>query len=826
MRRAFLLCLLLTAACDNPPAGLDQAAVGDFTVDVEVDPARIVVYGPDDRVLLDGLAGGPAGEREQPPQVGMASRFAEIDIEMQTGAFKIEEQFCAQCATEPWQGVRALDAVDFDGQRIAIELGDGGGSGSARIEAAGDGQLAITITFPAAANRASFAFACAPDEHFLGFGGQTAAVDHRGATVPLWVSEDGIGKASVDTYNEGIWFLQGRLHSTHTPMPVYVSSRGYALLLDTPYRSVFAMCSEAEGVVRVEAWEPEMRLRLFWGPTPAEAVERLTAHLGRPRLPPAFAFAPWLDAMFGSANVRRVAAKLRAENVPSSVIWTEDWRGGNDEGTGYVLEEDWELDRDLYPDFELLAGELHDLGFKFLTYNNSFLDSTVPVYAEAVAGGHTIRDANGDPYLFEGVKFQPTTLLDLSSPDAVAWARGKYREGAVAGADGWMADFAEWLPHDAVLASGADPMAAHNLYPVEWARLQQELFDELEAEDGVQRLYFVRAAYLGSQPLVSVVWAGDQQTDFGTDDGLPSVIPMGIGLGVTGFPFFAHDIGGYMSQGTTPTTRELWYRWVTFGALSPVMRTHHGRSARDNWNWESDAASTAHIGRWARFHIRLFPYLYAMAQRATQTGAPMFRPLAFDHPTFEAGWTSMDQYLLGDRMLVAPVVVEGATGRTVALPPGSWYALTPEGSAAAPVSGTVTVDAAVEEIPVFVPAGALLALLPDGVDTLAAAADVAVTDLDDVADDRELWVWPGATTALDEVNGATYTWDGTELSGTVGRVVWGTQEVTVQRDAAGPFVDVTGAGTLLVDSPGGQATLRALGGAAGRALRIRLFGVD
>ena len=71
--------------------------------------------------------------------------------------------------------------------------------------------------------------------------------------------------------------------------------------------------------------------------------------------------------------MRGVAQRLRAAQVPSSVIWTEDWRGGNDEGTGYVLEEDWELDRDLYPDFESVADELHAAGFKWLTYNNSFV---------------------------------------------------------------------------------------------------------------------------------------------------------------------------------------------------------------------------------------------------------------------------------------------------------------------------------------------------------------------------------------------------------------------------------------------------------------------
>jgi sulfoquinovosidase len=805
--RSALLFVVAVAACDSPPADLNDVRVGDFAVDVHMDPARLVIRAPDGSLLIDGLSGGPAGELETPPSAGLASRYAEADFTFQAGAFKIEERLCEQCATEPWRGVERFTGTSAAGTSLQI----GGDDGSdVVIEDVADGQLAVTVTFPPPANRGSFAFACADDDHFLGLGGQTAAVDHRGAVVPLWVSEDGIGKDPFDE-STGVWFLVGRLHSTHTPMPVYLSSRGYALVLDTPYRSIFDLCGTAEDVVRIETWEPELRLRLFWGPSPAQAIERLTAWLGRPRLPPAFAFAPWLDALYGSDSVRGVAQRLRAAEVPSSVIWTEDWRGGNDEGTGYVLEEDWELDRDLYPDFEAVADELHAAGFKWLTYNNSFLDSTVPVYDEAVAGGYTIEDAGGEPYLFEGVKFQPTSLLDLSNPAATAWAKDKYRESITAGADGWMADFAEWLPHDAVLASGADPMAEHNRYPVEWARLQQELLDEAYAEDGVERLTFIRAAYLGSQPLVSVVWAGDQQTDFDPLDGYPSVIPMGIGLGITGFPYFAHDIGGYMSQGTVPTTEELWYRWVTFGALSPVMRTHHGRSARDNWNWESDAASTEHLRRWADFHIRLFPYLYAMAGAASATGAPMFRPLAFDHPTWAPGWSLTDQYLLGDRLLVAPIVQEGATSRTVQLPPGTWYPL----AGGAAVEGSITADAPVQEIPVFVPAGTLLALLPEGVQTLIEA--------DDAGSDRELWLWPGGRGALDEVGGTAYDWDATELDGAVTSTTWNDADVPVQTDATGAFVDVTGGGTLVVN--GGAATLIAPGGAA-RALRIRFFAAD
>jgi alpha-glucosidase len=337
-------------------------------------------------------------------------------------------------------------------------------------------------------------------------------------------------------------------------------------------------------------------------------------------------------------------------------------------------------------------------------------------------------------------------MLDLTNPDAVAWARAIYAEGLDLGADGWMADFAEWLPHDAVLFSGEDPMLHHNRYPVEWAKLNKELMDEHGG------LTFVRSAWLGSQPYVQVIWGGDQQTDFSEGDGLRSVIPIGLGLGVTGFPVYGHDIAGYMSQLTVPTTKELWFRWCTLGALSPVMRTHHGRDARDNWNWERDAETTAHLRRWSKLHVQLVPYL----TEALDSGLPVMRPVALHYPELEWAWTTTDQYLLGDRILVAPVLDEGATSREVQLPPGRWYPLT--GGPAVEGGAAVTVDAPITEIPAFVAEGAWLLLYPEEVDTLVAApASASTITPDDTAVDHVVVLFPGTGAAAP---GGGFTWTG------------------------------------------------------------------
>jgi alpha-glucosidase (family GH31 glycosyl hydrolase) len=272
---------------------------------------------------------------------------------------------------------------------------------------------------------------------------------------------------------------------------------------------------------------------------------------------------------------------------------------------------------------------------------------------------------------------------------------------------------------------------------------------------------------------------------------------------------------------TRPTTKELWFRWASFGALSPVMRTHHGKSARENWSWESDAETIAHLRRWARLHLRLFPYLYGLAKEAVDTGLPLMRTLALHYPDWEPGWTLTDEYLLGDRILVAPVVAAGAASRVVDLPEGIFYPL--EGGEAVEIpagGGSVTVDAPITECPAFVPAGAVLVLLPEGVNTLSADTTNDATGIVshlDVGDDRELWLYPRGSGSFTEVEGLSYDWQADDLLGPVTSVTLDGSALEV----SGGAVSFTGNGTLTVN---GAASLVVSGGDPGRRMVVRFLG--
>jgi alpha-glucosidase (family GH31 glycosyl hydrolase) len=774
---------MLLVAC----GGSDPAPV-----DVSVDrlTARIHSSPPQIEVLLDGAEvwstrAGTKTRGNDPPHGFAATGSLAVTTEMMFGSFKFDEKTDA----ERWRALSKLDDVTVTdtGATFVLRAGDATiGTGRVTLDPA---RLDVRIELDAdSGDRISLAAECtAEGEHLVGLGGQSFDVDHRGETVPLFVQEDGIGKfPEPDDIYAGLWFLTGRKHSTHTPMPMLLSSRPYALALDTNARAVFALASEADDVCRFEAWDRKLDLHVFVGD---ERFGHMIDWVGKAPAPSELVFAPWVDALFGSANVRRVADKLRSTGAAASVIWTEDWRGGEDTSLGYALKENWRVDRSLYPDFEQVANDLRADGFAFHTYHNTFIDETADIRAEAEAKGYAI-EKDGMPYHFTGVKFTPSTMLDLSNPAAVTWAKGVMGEAITLGSDGWMADFAEWLPHDAELASGEDPLAVHNRYTVEWARFNRELFAANRPANRPPPIFFMRSAWLHSQPEVPVMWAGDQQTDWTDGDGFPSVIPIGLGLGLAGFPYFGHDIGGYMDQGTTPTSEELFYRWTTLGALSPVMRTHHGRNIMQNWNWEKDAATTAHFRRWTRFHMQLVPYLMAASDEFAKTGLPLFRMIALSYPDEDWAWTTIDQYLLGDRILVAPIVAQGATSRTVTLPRGNWIPLL----GGAPVSGVIEATAARTEIPAFVPEGALLLLYPDGVTTV----------LPSTTDDREVWLFLGTAQNPAHATAPGYTWTGRTGAAPAAATFGGAPATFV----AGA-VTVTGDGTL--DFAGGGSLTIARG---------------
>jgi alpha-glucosidase (family GH31 glycosyl hydrolase) len=806
-----------------------ERQVGTFLLRLTRRSALFTVYGEQGEALLEGVEAsddvgkGFASNEENPPLTGFAVRGVDTYEEMRFGAFRMDEN-----PREAWTVVRRGRAASFDS--YALEDDDGNDVLTLRYAPGADPNhlvMELTANRPGH-NRASWGFRCRPEDRFLGFGWQSWGTAARGESIPTWVSEPGIGKDLTTDDPTGAWYLLGRRHSSHMPMPEFLTRRGAMVVVENEGRNVFAMCSENERVGRMQLELPA-KVHVFYGPSPSAALARKTAHFGRPRQAPPDAFAPWNDAIFGSAEVRRVAKLLRDRKIPSSVIWTEDWRGGEPNPLvpdGYRLREEWDVDRTLYPDFEQVARELHEQGFKWHVYFAPFVVKDTRVWNDALAQGVLIQRQDGSPYIFPGPTFHDTSMLDLTNPKARAWAVAKMQAALALGADGFMGDYGEWLPTDARLFAGS-ARAVHNRYPVLWQEVQREAMDTMPDAATAGRLSFVRAGWFGTPQLADVFWAGDQSTDFKLDDGLPTIIPIGLGLGLSGVSTYGHDIAGYQTTNTKPATKELFFRWSALGAFSPVMRTHHGTAPKANWSFDRDEETLTHWTNMARQHMALFPYLRGLGAEATRTGTPIWRHLAFHHPQEDDLWSVSDEFLLGERVLVAPVVVEGALRRSVLLPDGVFYNFFD----GAPVGAKrFDVDVPLGAIAVFARAGAIVPMLPPGV--LHTEAALAMRD-------RVVRVFLGEVTRFSEEGGPRYALDAPAAENSLETMTFeetplptcseGTpiEQATSDCREAGTAspkvrVRVTGSGTLRFGREGQRGSLTLAGVAPGARVVIEL----
>jgi alpha-glucosidase len=584
-----------------------------------------------------------------------------------------------------------------------------------------------------------------PAESFIGLGTQTTGMDLRGRRYRLWTQEQGIGKPEGDS---GFPLANAR-EAAYAPMGVLHSSAGYSVYAATDAVAELELASESgdRATFRSAGELPALRITTWQGAD--ELSSRLTEVVGPPPDVPDWAFAPWNHAVGGPAELRRVAELLRSEGVPSSAIWSEDWIGGSQTATGFRLSYAWEWSAAQYPDLPGDIAWLHARGFAFLGYFNPFVPSPTRMFQEGVAGGFLVLNDRGQTWTTTDPAFRQTSMVDLTNPAAVAWHRGYLDRAATeVGLDGWMADFAEWLPLDGRLASG-DPWLEHNRYPLRYQAANRDSLDAAAGDGPQRRLFFSRSGWASTRGATAstapVLWAGDQNTDWSLDDGYPSVVPISVHVAAAGVSMFGSDIAGYTSVTVPNTTKELFYRWTTMGAFHPVMRTHHGSDKCGNWSFDRDTETTAHFRRYASIHTRLFPYLREGLRTARAGGGPIIR-----HPFFEAprsNWVDAGYaWFVGPAMLVAPVLDAGATSRTTALPSGSWWPLfggerLDLGVAPGPWV-PVTVDAPPTEIPVFVRAGTALPLLPRVPDSFYGATETGVTQLSQLGGSLEFALYP------------------------------------------------------------------------------------
>ncbi|MBS3788318.1 alpha-glucosidase [Candidatus Bipolaricaulota bacterium] len=528
-------------------------------------------------------------------------------------------------------------------------------------------------------------FKSPPDERIFGFGEQYSYLNMQGRPVPIWVQEQGIARGKmpdsvlvnmVSRYSSGAW------HSSYAPVPYFITDRPRALVLGNNQFSLFDFQDEKEAEIQV--WTSEMSGRFFTGDNPKEVLESYSGFAGRMSPLP-----DWADKgaivhiQGGSERVRNVAKRLTDTGVPLAALWIEDWAGTRDQ-PGPRLSWNWRVDRTLYPDWEKLISDLREEGIRVLIYFNPYLIETSDdssqekdLHTVAKERSYFIENDQGKAYSLDIEGPNDAGMLDMTNKPGREWIKGIMKRQLELGISGWMADYGEYLPSDAVLNSGADPMSHHNRYPVEWARLNYEALKEADKAD--EALFFTRSGFTKSPAESMLFWPGDQNIGWGKHDGLKSVVPALLSSGLSGFSLNHPDIGGYRSISvplfTYHRSDELVKRWIELATFTAAFRWHSGSEPERNIQvYENDEISE-YFARFARVFKALEPYREKLMEEAQDKGLPLVRHLMLHYPDDSEVYALDQEFMLGPDFLVRPVVSKGVREVSVYLPKGEWIHL-------------------------------------------------------------------------------------------------------------------------------------------------------
>jgi alpha-glucosidase len=397
-------------------------------------------------------------------------------------------------------------------------------------------------------------------------------------------------------------------------------------------------------------------------------LARYTRLTGRTPLPPRWSLGYHQSrySYYPDTTVENLTREFRRRDIPADVIHL-DIHYMN----GY---RDFTFSPENFPKPKRLLDSLAANGFKVVTIVDPGLkvDSGYSVYRDGLARRAYLTLPDGTPYV--GVVWPgPSVFPDFSRAAVRDWWGTRHAALVDVGVSGIWNDMNEpasfggqTIPDIVQFEGDGHPgthLEYHNQYGTLMARAAYDGFRRLRPE---RRPFIItRAGYAGVQRY-STIWTGDNNA---TWDHLRMSIPMIVGLGLSGIPFAGSDIGGFNGV----PSAALYSRWLQSAALVPFMRTHAmiGTPRREPWSYgaEHERANRATI----RLRYGMLPAIYTAYFQHTQQGSPVVRPIFWNTLSDSAALGTDDEYLLGDHMLVAPVVDSGAQSRVVYLPAGRWY---------------------------------------------------------------------------------------------------------------------------------------------------------
>jgi alpha-glucosidase len=553
--------------------------------------------------------------------------------------------------------------IDFDGRLVmAVRQAEG--------------YVRISFSrYDSAIDRFRIRLAAWPDERLFGCGERFSRLDLKGRRAAVWTQDRGIGRAPERRLLRALAGLSrdsgGDREATLFAAPSFVSTRGYWCAIDI---GAHLTLDFRRASTLIEAWGVPREIAIGAGADAPGTVAALGAYLGEPPAAPDWIFeGAWLEARGGDdETLRRVETALDA-GVKIAALWSRDWHGAARQGLGPRTVRDYGWDRSLYPRLPEALSSLRSRGIRFVGHAAPLLDPSGEAYKEASALGHCVKSPLGGDYILS-TRGVLAALVDLTSREAVAWAKGRLRAGALdAGMSGILADSCEYLPADAVLSSGDAATAVHNRWPMLWARACREAMDE--AGLGGSAVILADSGSRGSRRYVNAFWSGDQLASFSKFDGLAGSVPAAISFGLSGGGLWHSEAGGSVSFAWARRGADCLRRWIETAAFSPILRVGDGlkpEAAAQVWD---DPETIALLARMSSIYAALKPYHAAAAEELVRGGLPPIRHPWMHYEEDPQARRLAYQYLYGRDLMVAPAMDGRSPLTELYLPPDEWVHL-------------------------------------------------------------------------------------------------------------------------------------------------------
>lgn len=477
-------------------------------------------------------------------------------------------------------------------------------------------------------------------ELVYGMGERFTPFVKNGQSVDIW-NEDG-GTSTEQSYKN---------------IPFYITNKGYGVLVNHPERVSFEVATEM--VTRTEFSVKGSYLDYFLinGPTMKEVLTRYTDLTGKPSLPAPWTFGLWLSTSFTTnydeETVMSFVDGMLNRGIPLRTFhfdcfWMKEFHWS-----------DFLWDSRVFPDPAGMLKRIKAKGLNICVWINPYIGQESYLFDEGMKNGYLIKRTNGQVWQWDA--WQPgMAIVDFTNPAACKWFQDKLEVLLDMGVDCFKTDFGERIPTENVAYSDdSDPVKMHNLYTYLYNKC---VFDLLERKRGKgQAVLFARSATVGGQKF-PVHWGGDCWSDY---ESMEESLHGGLSLLMSGFGFWAHDIGGFEST----STADVYKRWVAFGLLSSHSRLHGSSSYRVPWVYDEEAVDVVRF--FTRLKASLMPYLYKTAIDTSRSGVPTMRSMVLEYTEDKTCHYVDKQYMLGDNLLVAPIFNDQSIAEYY-LPKGIW----------------------------------------------------------------------------------------------------------------------------------------------------------